>query len=595
MRITLSFRGWILVGTITVIVCSLVFLYVTLVGLLKNRLIEQTRTHIQREAGLIQDVIANRWLPGGNRKMLDDLANEYGKMLSVRITLIAPSGKVLGDSATDFEALGSMGNQSALMEVRQALTEGEGWRIEKEESSRSVILHTATVYGPTDEPELIIRITTPLDQIKEAVDRLRMLFGWVAGIAALLSVIAASLVAHSIFQPVKDLTRSAWRITSGDFTTELRRYPSHEMGELGRAFDRMADHLQKEIQAVTMARDQMEAVLTGMVEGVMLTDREGRILIANRALKRLLNLEKDPEGRTPIEILRRFELQEMIQNVLRGQVYASAEINTLGIRPKIVEVHVVRLTGEGSHSGAVAVFHDVTARKHLEKVRRDFVANVSHELRTPLTAIRGAVETLLDGALSDPKYARHFGEVIKRHVDRLQSLLNDLLDLAKIESGEVEPRRGEISAAEFADSVLSAVSDLAGSKGVELLRDLPKGPFSFKGDRRQLEQALVNLLDNAVKYTMPGGKVTLSIGQEGEDLCLSVTDTGIGIPEEHLPRIFERFYRVDKARSRDLGGTGLGLAIVKHITQAHGGRLHVVSKPNKGSTFQILIPSKESA
>ena len=595
MRITLSFRGWILVGTITVILCSLVFLYVTLVGFIKSRLIEQTRTHILREAGLMQDVIADKWSPVGNQKVLDDLADEYGKMLSVRITLIDPSGAVLGDSETDYDALGSLSNQSMLMEVRQALAEGAGWRIEKEEASRPEILHAATVYGSTDAPKLIVRITAPLDQIDEALERLRMIFAWVAGIAVVLAVIAAYIIAHSIFEPVKDLTLSAWRITSGDFTTRLRRYPSHEMGELGRAFDRMADHLQKEIRAVTTARDQMEAVLTGMVEGVMLTDREGRVLIANRALRRLLHLEKDPEGRTPIEILRRFELQEMIQGVLKGQVYASSEINTLGVRPKILEVHVVGLTGDDSHSGAVAVFHDITARKHLEEVRRDFVANVSHELRTPLTAIRGAVETLLDGALSDPKYARHFGEVIKRHVDRLQSLLNDLLDLAKIESGEAEPRTGEISAAEFADSVLSAVSDLAESKGVELLRDLPKGPFSFKGDRRQLEQALVNLLDNAVKYTMPGGRVTLTIGNDGEDLCLGVTDTGIGIPEEHLPRIFERFYRVDKARSRDLGGTGLGLAIVKHITQAHGGRLRVESKPNKGSTFQILIPSKSNS
>jgi two-component system phosphate regulon sensor histidine kinase PhoR len=334
----------------------------------------------------------------------------------------------------------------------------------------------------------------------------------------------------------------------------------------------------------------MEAILRGMVDGAMLTNQEGRILLANRSLRELLDLEVDPEGRTPSEVLRNPDLHEAIQRVLSGAPRVSTEVRTLGTSQRVLEVHVVGLSGEGAHAGAVAVLHDITERKRLEDIRRDFVANVSHELRTPLTAIRGAVETLLNGAMEKPEYARHFAEVIQRHVNRLQRLLSDLLDLAKIESREAAPRLEDIQATELADAVLGMMAELAESRGVELHRDLPRDPVSFRGDRRHLEQALVNLLDNAIKYTDADGRVTLGVCRVEDGIHLTVSDTGVGIHADHLPRIFERFYRVDKARSRELGGTGLGLAIVKHIAQAHGGHVEVESFPGRGSTFRIILP-----
>jgi two-component system phosphate regulon sensor histidine kinase PhoR len=445
--------------------------------------------------------------------------------------------------------------------------------------------------GSLEEPQLILRMAFPLSDVERILARVRNLILGALLLGVLLAVGTAYLVSRGISRPVKELTRTAQRISSGDLSQRFRRYPTHEIGELGRAFDAMADHLQQEIQAVTEARDRMETILRGMVEGVMLTDRDGRILMINRALRDLLGLEVEPYGRTPSELLRNADLQEAVQRVLDGQAHVSLEIRTLGPSQKVLEVHLARLTGEASHGGAVAVFHDITERERLEKIRRDFVANVSHELRTPLTAIRGSIETILDGAIDNVQYARHFAEVIERHTTRLQRLLDDLLDLAKIESGEAAPRKEEIQATEFADAVLGTVAGLAESKGVEILRDLPRETLRFRGDRRQLEQAVVNLLDNAVKYTDPGGQITLCIRHGENENHLIVSDTGVGIPQEHLPRIFERFYRVDRARSRELGGTGLGLAIVKHITQAHGGRVEVDSFPGQGSTFRIILPS----
>ncbi len=280
--------------------------------------------------------------------------------------------------------------------------------------------------------------------------------------------------------------------------------------------------------------DGEETMLKGMVEGVLVFDGDGRTVLANRALAEMLDLVVDPIGLTPAEIVRNAEFQEAVAAVLKGQGRRSLEIRTLGRRPRTLEVQIARLAREDVRAGAVAVFHDITERKRLEEIRRDFVANVSHELRTPLTAIRGSAETLLGGALENKADAVRFTQMIERHAVRLQNVVEDLLELARIESGEAAFRAAPVELIELFDDVLAAVADLADERGVELDREPPAEPIVFNGDRRLLAEALINLADNAIKYTEPGGRVVLSASKDGDRVRLSVTDTGIGLPAEHL-------------------------------------------------------------
>ncbi|MFH1091837.1 MAG: ATP-binding protein, partial [Pseudomonadota bacterium] len=475
-------------------------------------------------------------------------------------------------------------------EISQVLAEGRGWNLRPGDAEGHSFLYLAESLGRPGPPLLIFRIAVPMKNLEENLGLVRRLIIWASFLGVLLSFGAAFILAHQIFRPVKELTRTALNISAGDFSQRLRRYPRHDLGDLGRAFDRMADHLQEEIEAVTRARDRLEAILRGMVEGVLVTDDTGRITLANRALGELLGLSASPVGRRPSEIFRNADLIEAIQQVQRDKPYESLEIRTLGRNPRTMEVEVAALPGQGPLAGVVAVFHDITERKRLEEIRRDFVANVSHELRTPLAAIRGAVETLLEGALDDPKVSRKFTQIVERHVRRLEGLVLDLLELARLESGDSGEQRNEIALAGLAENSLAAVADLAAARNITLKKNIPTEPLYIPGDQRQLEQALVNLLDNAVKYTDAGGLVTLSAAKDERMVHLKVSDTGPGIPAEHIPRIFERFYRVDKNRSRELGGTGLGLAIVKHVAQVHGGRVEVDSFPGRGSTFTLILP-----
>jgi two-component system phosphate regulon sensor histidine kinase PhoR len=399
------------------------------------------------------------------------------------------------------------------------------------------------------------------------------------------------VVARRLSTPVRQLKEVATAISGGELSRRFLRYTSSDIGALGRAFDTMADRLQEKIGDITEARDRLRAILSGMVEGVLVCDRDERIILANRALMALLELSDDPAGRTIAQTVRSSELREAVKSVLAGRDQITLQIRTLGQTSRALEVHVARLTGEAGRGGAVAVFHDITERERLDRMRRDFVANLSHELRTPLTTMRGALETLLDGAMEDPHYSRHFVESTLRQAERLGRLVEDLLDLSRLESGQQELEVEEFPAAELAHSALETVSELAWSRKVELSLTLGHESVMIKGDQNQLEQALINLLHNAIAYNKEGGSVSLDITQSENEVCLQVSDNGVGIAPEHLPRLFERFYRVDKNRSRSMGGTGLGLAIVKHIVQAHSGRVQVESRLGRGSTFSICIPS----
>jgi two-component system phosphate regulon sensor histidine kinase PhoR len=410
----------------------------------------------------------------------------------------------------------------------------------------------------------------------------------------------AYFLTRSLTQPILEMTKKAIQLASGSFDREAHVDSKDELGSLSKAIGEIGIELRDKIEEISKEKDYLQTTLKGMTEGVLVVDGRGRILMANDALRDLLSLSSDVADKMPLEIIRNAELEEAIRKTLQGGKNVALELNVATSGGKTLEVNVVgilhsseAMDKDGEEiGGAIAVFHDITRLKELEKIRQDFVANVSHELRTPLTTIKGYAETLLEGALKE-EVAFQFVQVIKRHTDRLTKIVEDLLMLSKIESKEFRLKMEIISLRDLIDDVIDFVKEPAEKKKISIFRYEIPSSLALRADRNYLEQVLVNLLDNAIKYTPEGGRIRISaIEKDPGEIQFLIEDNGIGIPREDLPRIFERFYRVDKGRSQELGGTGLGLSIVKHLVQAHGGKVWVDSQLGKGSTFYFTLPKQ---
>lgn len=409
-------------------------------------------------------------------------------------------------------------------------------------------------------------------------------------------ILVSYFVTISLSRPISELTKKINQFISSHFEQKMIFKPREEVRTLLRTIDEVDTLLKKEIEEISKEKEYLQTILKGMSEGVMLVEERGRIVVANHALQELLSLPSDVTHRTPLEVIRNAELEEAIRKVIQSGKSVSFELNLPPPIGKTLEVNVVAIVpspievgtkSEGIH-GAIAVFHDISRLKELEKVRQDFVANVSHELRTPLTSIKGYVETLLEGALNED-IATQFVQIIKKHTDRLTKIVEDLLTLSKIESREFQLKFENISVLTLIEDVIDFVKESAEKKKISIIQNTPPS-LSLRADRNYIEQVLINLCDNSIKYGREEGKITISVIENDQEIQFSIKDDGIGIPSEDLPRIFERFYRVDKGRSQELGGTGLGLSIVKHIVQAHGGRVWAESQLGEGSTFYFTLP-----
>lgn len=584
---------WVFLGAcLAVVLTTVLFVAFLLQYSQRSQLVDGFRDSVLQQVTLLTELAAEQWRPDMDPEAADALADELGRLTGMRVSLISPNGKVIGDSGVATDRLGRLEDHSTRPEVMDARSVGRGWSLRRSSTLGVDLLYAAGLIGPPASPRLIVRLAVPLASVEEVVDRNRSLVILATGLGVLLSLLISWFVARRLSRPVRELTETALQLARGNLGHRSRLYPSNEIGELARAFDTMAGNLQKQMEAVTRAKGRLEAILKGMGEGVLVLTGSGRVFLTNDALARMFDLGGSGEGRQPSELIRNADLLEALRSVLGGERYAALEMITPDPGALDLEVHIAGLSEEGG-GGAVAVFRDVSERKRAERVKRDFVANVSHELRTPLTAIRGSAETLLGGGLNDPGHARRFAEMIERHAVRLQNIVDDLLDLARIESGGAAAvERTPVGVAELVREALASVTALAGERGVDLKMSLTGRDFTFPADRRLMIEALVNLLGNAVKYTEKGGSVGITAKRTGNLVWLSVADTGIGIAPEHISRLFERFYRVDKNRSRSQGGTGLGLAIVKHIAQVHHGTVEVSSQPGRGSTFSLLLPAE---
>jgi len=439
-----------------------------------------------------------------------------------------------------------------------------------------------------------VRTALPIARINKALET--VLFHVInSGILiALIAALISLWVSRRISRPLVEMKRGAERFAGGELDRRLPVYKGEEMGGLAEAMNQMASQLNDRLQTVVSQRNEQEAVLASMVEGVLAVDHQEGILRINRAAATLLgtNLEL-AVGRSLQEVVRKPELQRFITESLQSPTSIEADMTLLYQgEERFLQTHGTPLRGsDGQTIGALIVIHDVTRLRRLENLRRDFVANVSHELRTPITAIKGAVETLLAGANENPEDSQRFLEIANRQSDRLNSIIEDLLSLSRLErdAESDEVGRTHERLLPILESALQSCSSIAKSREVDVNLFCSE-EIVANVNSALLEQAVINLVDNAIKYSESRNFVTVESWQEGEQVMIKVQDRGQGISKEHLPRLFERFYRVDAARSRALGGTGLGLAIVKHIVQAHDGEVTVHSTPGEGSVFTICLP-----
>jgi two-component system, OmpR family, phosphate regulon sensor histidine kinase PhoR len=415
---------------------------------------------------------------------------------------------------------------------------------------------------------------------------------WVAALAVVIASVALSLIFSTVYSPrIKRVMQVAQRAAAGDFTPLPRPGGRDEVADLGDAVDGMVAQLGQTIRTLTDERNRSAAILSSMVEGVAVVGSDERILYCNQAFEQILELPQgSSQGKKLVEALRQAELVSAVRQVLPGgdEITGEVEVGTVRRRSFSVTAAPVRAAGASS---AVLVLHDITELRRLERVRRDFVANVSHEFKTPLTAIQGFAETLLGGALDDQANRKRFVEIIREQSQRLTRLTDDLLKLSRIEAGRLELESHPVSVPALVNGCVESARLKAESKGLQITVELPADIPTIRGDAVQLSEVLQNLVDNAMQYTPPGGNIDVTVYCNGHEVIFTVADTGIGIPESDLERIFERFYRVDAARSREAGGTGLGLSIARHIVDAHGGRIWVESAVGQGSRFRFSIDS----
>ncbi|MDD4954005.1 MAG: ATP-binding protein [Candidatus Omnitrophica bacterium] len=405
-----------------------------------------------------------------------------------------------------------------------------------------------------------------------------------------LAFVLGSLLAAGIIKPLNKIIHISRKFSRGDFSHKIYVDTKDEIGDLAVTLNKMAQGLQEKIREIEVKNQHLVAILESMAEGIIVLDKNSRLLSINSVTEKIFAITKHgSEGRGLLEVIPNNDIAEITSYILREGKFISRELSMVFPAEKIFRIDASPVFGSGQVSGCLLVIHDITRIRELETMRRDFVANVSHELKTPLTSIKGFVETLLEGAIDDKENSRHFLEIIRSHADRLDALVSDLLMLSRLESQQIPLEKEEVDLKGLADTVLAGFKSQLRKGSIQAANDLPHD-LIVQADRSKIEQVFTNLIDNAIKFNHQGGTLRIYSQDAGDKIKITVEDSGIGIPPKDIPRIFERFYRVDKARSRELGGTGLGLSIVKHIIESHGGSVGVETTEGLGSKFRFILP-----
>ena len=556
---------------------------------LKLFFLDQAASDLKVRTYLLENQIQD-YLNPLDEKGLDALCKRVGKRASTRITVILPSGKVVGDSEKDPQTMDSHVDRP---EVLEALRESSGLSTRESRTLDKAMMYVGIPVKNGDRIAAVIRAAIPINDIDEAIRNIQFKIAIGGLIIAVFAALISLLVSRRLTLPIEHIKKWAESIARGEFQFRPPVADSEEIHALSDAMNHMAVELRDRIDTIMRQRNEMEAVLSSMVEGVIAVDTDERVISLNNAAADMFGCDPvEAQGRSIQELVRNTVFHNFLRSAQSSQETVEKNIRFSSHGEQFVNAHgTVLQDADGNRIGALIVLHDITRIQKLENIRRDFVANVSHEIKTPITAIKGFVETLRNGAMNNPADTKRFLGIIEKHAERLQAVIEDLLSLSRIER---EAEKGEIplSDSKLGEVLKTAVQvcDLKASAkkiGIELSCE---EDIIARIDPPLMEQAIVNLLDNAIKNSETESKVWVEVSRTEGETIISVRDQGRGIAKEHLSRLFERFYRVDRARSRQQGGTGLGLAIVKHITQAHGGHVLVESAPKEGSTFSIHLP-----
>ena len=513
---------------------------------------------------------------------IDPLADRLGAATDVRVTIVDDGGRVVGDSELSHAEVEAVENHGTRAEVVAALAHGIGVSLRYSTTIERDMLYIAVPAGPT-HPGWAVRVAKPLEEVDAAIARLRNRIAFAGLIGLLAAALMSALASHWMVRTLRTIANTARAIAKGEPRQRLVVASRDEIGHLAGSLNDMAEAVENTVTELAAERSRFETVLEAMSDAVIALDDERKVTLINSAARALLGVDESPVGRSFVDLLRVPALQELIAS--GGGPRGRAELELPGSRRSVL----ARVTPMRSGQGCVVVMSDVSTLRRLETVRRDFVANVSHELRTPVSVIQANAETLIDGALEDPQHARPLLQALHRNANRMARLIADLLDLSRLEAGHYELRSEpvdiESAAAHAAEAVEGSARDKRTTVRVEAL-----GGLVARADSKALDQVLVNLLENAVKYTPEQGHVRLTARQNGQRVRIEVSDDGPGVPAPDRKRVFERFYRIDPGRSRDMGGTGLGLSIVKHLVEGMQGTVGVEAADPRGAVFWVELP-----
>lgn len=585
-RIGFAKRLLLVYGVIFVLV--LVMADLTLSHILQERGLRELQTSLTRQAMLIREAAVPLLQdPARLQARIEKMARET----SIRITLVRSSGQVVADSSERPEEIPRMDNHATRPEIAAALKGGTGISTRYSMTLNAGMLYVAIPVMENSRSWGALRAALPIARVDEILSTVRRPVMLTALIGALIVLLAGIFFSNRLTGRIRRMTSVAERYARGDLSEKILIGGRDELKMLADTMNQMAASLRSKIHDLESEKSKISVILAHMREGVIAVDRRKQCVFINPAAEKIFGVRaEDVPGRSLIEITRHPQIEELTDRALREQKNASLEVLLSGKAKRTLFVSVIVLDASVRDIGAILVFHDRTELRRLENIRREFVANVSHELRTPLTSIKGFVETLLGGASKDPAAAERFLKIVSEETDRLGRLVEDILTLGEIEQGAAAMVKENIDLSSLLPKILEQYASRIQEKKLAVEDRIFDKPIYFSGDKDRVQQILINLIDNAIKFNKPGGKIILSAEQGANGVTITVEDTGVGIPEEAAERIFERFYRVDKARSKELGGTGLGLAIVKHIMEAHGGRITCRSTVGQGSSFSLFFP-----